>query len=232
MTSGPEPKAVEVRHAERVYDGPEGPVVALGGVDLVVEPATMVAVQGRSGSGKTTLLNLVGALDQPTAGEVLVFGRRIDNLAPGAAASWRAQTLGFVFQAHALMPAMTALENVDLGLRIAGTDRREADRRARESLEQVGLGDRFNHRPAELSGGQQQRVAVARAIATGNRLLLADEPTAGLDSSAAGDVFAMLRSLVDDSGITILMATHDPLTDEYVDAATHLEGGRLMVDRI
>jgi ABC-type lipoprotein export system ATPase subunit len=230
----PEPVtlAVDVRSAERVYDGPEGPVTALSGVNLAVTAGTMVAVRGRSGSGKTTLLNLVGALDQPTAGEILVFGRRVDELAPGTAASWRAENLGFVFQAHALMPAMSALENVDLGLRIAKTDRREAARRARESLERVGLGDRIHHRPSELSGGQQQRVAVARAIATGNPLLLADEPTAGLDSSAASEVFALLRSLVDESGITILMATHDPLTDEYVDAATHLEGGRLMIDRI
>jgi putative ABC transport system ATP-binding protein len=232
MIPAPENLAVEVHAVERVYDGPEGPVIALSGVDLTVAPGTMVAVRGRSGSGKTTLLNLVGALDQPTAGEVHVFGRRIDQLTPGAAASWRAETLGFVFQAHALMPAMSALENVDLGLRIAKTERKEAERLARESLERVGLGDRLDHRPSELSGGQQQRVAVARAIATGNRLVLADEPTAGLDSSAASEVFGLFRSLVDDSGITILMATHDPLTEEYVDAATHLEGGRLVVDRI
>lgn len=231
MVTTPHP-VVSVRGAGRVYDGPEGPVAALDGVDLSVSPGTMVAVRGRSGSGKTTLLNLVGALDHPTSGEIEVLGERVDRLAPGAAAAWRAHNLGFVFQAHALMPVMTALENVDLGLRISGVDRRTARQRARESLQRVGLGDRLDHRPSELSGGQQQRVAVARAIATGNPLLLADEPTAGLDSTAATGVFELLRSLVDETGLTILMATHDPLTDEFVDAATHIESGRLVEDRL
>jgi putative ABC transport system ATP-binding protein len=222
-----EPPAVEVRNIRRVYEGPEGPVAALDGLDLVVHRGEMVAVMGRSGSGKTTLLNLVGGLDQPTAGEVSVFGKRIDRLGTAATARWRSRNLGFVFQAHGLMPGMSALENVDLGLRITGVKRRRRRALARDCLERVGLADRLHHRPAELSGGQRQRAAIARAIAPGNRLLLADEPTAGLDSATAAEVFDLLRSLVDESGITVLLATHDPLTEDYVDAATHLDQGVL-----
>ncbi len=224
--------AVAATGARRVFASPAGDVVALDGADLRVEAGTVAAVRGRSGSGKTTLLNLVGALDSPTSGEIRVFGERIDHLGPGAAARWRAQRLGFVFQAHALMPSMTAVENVELGLRIAGHRRPGRDEAAAAALERVGLGNRIHHRPAQLSGGQRQRVAVARALAPGNRLILADEPTAGLDSEAATGVFTLLRSLVDETGVTILMATHDPLADTVVDAAFHLERGVLVADRL
>ena len=222
--------AVSVHDVSRVFTSTAGEVEALKDVHLDVEVGTMAAIRGRSGSGKTTLLNLVGALDRPTSGTVTVLGTRIDELGPAAAARWRAASLGYVFQAHALMPSMTAYENVELVLRIAGVTRAERHRRTLECLGDVGLADRVDHRPAELSGGQRQRVAVARAIAPGTDLLIADEPTAGLDSASATEVFELLRTLVDDRGLTIVMATHDPLSDEYVDAATHLERGRLVVD--
>ena len=225
----PDP-AVEVEGVSRIFEGPEGPVVALSDIDLRVDHASMAAIRGRSGSGKTTLLNLIGALDTPTSGTVRVNGQRIDTLGPGAAARWRAVTIGCVFQAHALMPSMTALENVDLVLRISGIERGERIERAHSCLEQVGLADRMHHRPAELSGGQRQRVAVARAMASGNTLLIADEPTAGLDSQTATGVFTLLRSLVDSESITIVMATHDPLSSDFVDSAMHLERGTLVVD--
>lgn len=224
--------AVEARGIVRIFDGPDGPVSALTGVDLTVGTGTMFAVRGRSGSGKTTLLNLIGALDTPTEGSITVLGQRVDELGLASSAQWRAQNLGFVFQAHALMPSMTAHENVELVLRIAGMRRKERMDRATECLEDVGLSDRMHHRPAELSGGQRQRVAVARAIAPGNQLIIADEPTAGLDSAAATEVLELLRAMVDTKDITVLMATHDPLSGDFVHAATHLERGVLVEDRL
>ena len=224
--------AVSVHNVSRVFHGAVGEVEALRDVHLEVESGTMAAIRGRSGSGKTTLLNLIGALDRPTSGAVTVLGTRIDGFSPSAAARWRADTVGYVFQAHALMPSMTAYENVDLVLRIAGLGRKDRHRRTLECLASVGLTDRVDHRPAELSGGQRQRVAVARAIAPGTDLVIADEPTAGLDSATAIEVLELLRGLVDDHGLTIVMATHDPLSDDFVDAATHLELGRLVVDEL
>lgn len=221
------PLAVDAVSVKRVFSGPAEDVVALDAVDLAVPVGAMHAVMGRSGSGKTTLLNLVGALDRPTAGAITVFGQRVDGLNGSAAARWRSRSLGFVFQAQALMASMTALENVELAMRIAGHSRLTSHDRSREALERVGLSDRLDHRPAQLSGGQRQRVAVARAIAPGNRLLLADEPTAGLDTSASADVFTLLRSLVDGSDLTVLMATHDPLTPDFVDSAVELRHGVL-----
>lgn len=223
---------ISVRAVSRVFEGPAGPVEALREIDLDVDAGTMAAVRGRSGSGKTTLLNLVGALDRPSSGTVTVLGSRLDEMSAAAAARWRADNLGYVFQAHALMPSMTAYENVELVLRIIGLGKKERDQRTLQCLSDVGLSDRIDHRPAELSGGQRQRVAVARAIAPGTDLLIADEPTAGLDSASAIEVFELLRNLVDERGLTIAMATHDPLSDEFVDSATHLERGRLVVDEL
>lgn len=217
--------AVEVTAVRREFSGVAERVVALDGLDLVVSEGAMCAVMGRSGSGKTTLLNLVGALDRPTSGRVVVFGERVDRLDGSTAAAWRRANLGFVFQSHALMPSMSAIENVELAMRIAGHSRTAAVEGSRKALRSVGLGDRMDHRPAQLSGGQRQRVAVARAIAPGARLLLADEPTAGLDTTASAGIFGLLRSLVDASGITVLMATHDPLTPEFVDSAFQLSNG-------
>lgn len=224
--------AISVRGVSRAFDGPVGTVEALRNVDLGVSAGTMAAIRGRSGSGKTTLLNLIGALDRPTSGSVTVLGTRVDQLSTTDAAAWRTETLGFVFQAHALMPSMTAYENVELALRIRGVSRKARRDRTLDSLSAVGLSERVDHRPGALSGGQRQRVAVARAIAPGADLLIADEPTAGLDSATAVDVFELLRSLVDDRGITIVMATHDPLSDGFVDSATHLEKGRLIIDEL
>lgn len=219
--------AVEVISVRREFSGVAEPVVALDGVDLAVSQGAICAVMGRSGSGKTTLLNLVGALDQPTSGRVEVFGERIDRLGSSAAATWRRTNLGFVFQSHALMPSMSAVENVELAMRIAGHSRAASAQGSREALRSVGLGDRMDHRPAQLSGGQRQRVAVARAVAPGARLLLADEPTAGLDTTASAEIFRLLRSLVDASGLTVLMATHDPLTHDFADHAVQLNSGAI-----
>lgn len=219
------PPAVEVIAVRREFSGAAERVVALDGVDLTVSQGAICAVMGRSGSGKTTLLNLVGALDRPTSGRVEVFGERVDRFDSSTAAGWRRSTLGFVFQSHALMPSMSAFENVELAMRIAGHSRSAAAAGSGEALRSVGLGDRMDHRPGQLSGGQRQRVAVARAVASGARLLLADEPTAGLDTTASSEVFTLLRSLVDASGITVLMATHDPLTSDFVDNAVELRDG-------
>ncbi len=227
-----ETPAIETVEICRTYDGPDGPIHALKGVNLVVPVGHMVAVKGRSGSGKTTLLNIIGGLDHPTSGEVRVFGERVDRMGPGAAARWRAENLGFVFQTHGLMPTMSAFENVELAVRLAGKKRKERTTLATEHLDRVGLASRMNHRPTELSGGQRQRAAVARALASGNKLIIADEPTAGLDTATSTEVFQLLRSLVHDSGITILMATHDPVADDFMDTTSHLELGSLVIEKL
>lgn len=218
---------IGTRDLARVYATPAGDVLALHPITLAVAPGSIVAVTGRSGSGKTTLLNLLGALDRPTSGEVVVCGEHVDRLAPAAAARWRARTVGFVFQNPGLMSTMSAAENVELGLRIAGVpDRADRRRRTTAALEHVGLADRAGHRPAELSGGQRQRVAIARAIASEHPLILADEPTAGLDSATAEGIFRLLRGLAR-GGTTIVMATHDPLATDHVDRAVDLSAADL-----
>jgi ABC-type lipoprotein export system ATPase subunit len=221
-----EPAAV-TRALERSYPTGRQRVFALRGIDLEVEAGYFVAVRGRSGSGKTTLLNCLGGLDRPSGGEVVIFGQSLAGLSDAELTEWRRRHVGFIFQSFGLLPALSAYENVELALRIAGFSRQERPARARHCLELVGLGKWRDHRPYELSGGQQQRVAIARAIAPRPPLLLADEATGELDTETTHDILALFRRIVSEEGATLLLATHDPLVDAYADRTVQLRDGAL-----
>lgn len=193
----------------KYYRTAAGIVRALDGVDLTVERGEFVAVIGRSGSGKSTLMNMLGCLDTPDEGLYELDGYDMSRQSEGVRAQVRRHRIGFVFQGFHLIPSLSAQENVELPLMYSGVPRDQRRRRARESLEKVGLGNRLTHRPCELSGGQQQRVAIARAIVTSPPLILADEPTGNLDTRSGGEVMAMLHDLHRE-GRTVVLITHDP----------------------
>ena len=199
----------------------------LDGLDLQMAGGAFYALMGPSGSGKTTLLNLIGGLDAPDDGRVIVGGEDITALEGPELAAWRAETIGFVFQGFNLIPVLTALENLELALLLAPLSKRARRQHAEHALELVGLQDRMAHRPAELSGGQEQRVAIARAIVTDPAVILADEPTGDLDRESADQVLELLGKLNRDLGKTVLMVTHDALAAEYADMTVHLDKGRL-----
>lgn len=198
---------VEATNLKKTYMLGKVPVEALQGVNLKVEKGDFLAILGPSGSGKSTLLNLIGALDKPTSGTLLIDGVDVSKLNDNQLADLR-RKVGFVFQFFNLIPRFTAKNNVELSMSIANMSRSERDKQAAELLETVGLKDRMNHKPAELSGGQQQRVAIARALANDPRFLLLDEPTGNIDSKTAHEVMAIIKSL-NAKGVTIVMVTHD-----------------------
>ena len=206
-------------------------LTVLGGVDLDVADGEVVAVLGPSGSGKTTLLGLLAGLDQPTEGAVTLDGVALGALSEDERAALRAERVGFVFQSFQLMPTLTALENVLVPLELLPTDRRpaptEAERRARDWLERVGLGDRLDHHPPQLSGGEQQRVGIARAFANDPRVLFADEPTGNLDRETGGEVVELLLSLNRERGTTLVVVTHDSELAGRATRIVHLAGGRI-----
>jgi ABC-type lipoprotein export system ATPase subunit len=212
----------------RIYRVGTREVHALQGVNLEIEGGEFMALRGRSGSGKTTLLNCIGGLDRPTAGEVYLFGQQLAALSERARTRLRRQRIGFVFQSFALLPTFSAFENVELLLRMDGVGRRARWERARACLELVGLTRWADHRPYELSGGQQQRVGIARALANRPDLILADEPTGELDSATGRQILALFRRVVEQEGVTVLVATHDPTADEYAKRVYHLEDGRIL----
>lgn len=199
---------VEAANLKKTYLLGKVPVEALRGVNLKVESGDFLAILGPSGSGKSTLLNLIGALDKPTEGQLLIEGVDISKLNDNQLADLR-RRIGFVFQFFNLIPRFTAIENVELSMSIVGLSRAERRRRAEDVLETVGLKERINHKPAELSGGEQQRVAIARALANEPRFLLMDEPTGNIDSRTATEIVALIRRLNEDKGVTIIMVTHD-----------------------
>jgi ABC-type lipoprotein export system ATPase subunit len=219
--------AILAQGVERAYPVGGGHVHALRGIELSIPPGRFIALMGRSGSGKTTLLNCLGGLDRPTAGRVAIHGRALLDLSEAELTAWRRSEVGFIFQSLGLLPTLSAYENVELMLRIAGLARAERRARALACLEMVGLGKWADHRPYEMSGGQQQRVAVARAIANRPRLILADEPTGELDSETTREVLSLFRAIIHAEGLTMLMATHDDLAEEYVDEVLRLEDGRI-----
>jgi putative ABC transport system ATP-binding protein len=199
---------VEAVDLKKTYMLGKIPVEALRGVNLKVESGDFLAVLGPSGSGKSTLLNLVGALDKPTAGTLLIDGVDVSTLSDNQLSDLR-RRVGFVFQFFNLIPRFTAKDNVELSLSIADASKTERKKRAEELLETVGLKDRINHKPAELSGGQQQRVAIARALANNPRFLLLDEPTGNIDSKTAREIMRLIKKLNEEKGVTIIMVTHD-----------------------
>ncbi len=220
----------ETRGLTKVYGAGETRVVALDRVDLAIEPGEFVAVMGPSGCGKSTLLNLMGGLDTPTEGSVVLDGRDIASMSDDELTRIRRERIGFVFQFFNLIPVLTASENASLPLVLDGMSPREAERRAEEMLERVGLLDRSRSRPDQLSGGQQQRVAVARALIADPALVLADEPTGNLDSRSSEEIASLLRQVSGEWGRAILMVTHDPRIAAHADRIVFMRDGRVVDD--
>ena len=218
---------VQVRRLTKSYTRGGEVLTVLDGLDLEMAEGGFYALMGPSGSGKTTLLNLVGGLDRPDAGELVVAGDDLGEMGGAKLAAWRARTIGFVFQGFNLIPVLTALENVELPLKLTKLSRRERREHAVYALQLVGLSDRMNHRPSQLSGGQEQRVAIARAVVTDPKLILADEPTGDLDRTSAGQVLDLLGKLNSDLKKTVLMVTHDPHAAERAGTIVHLDKGQL-----
>ena len=216
--------AVEVIDMVRTYKVGGNEVMALRGVNLQVQPGKWIGVKGRSGSGKTTLLNCIGGLDHPNRGVVRFFGKDITRMSDSELTRWRREEVGYIFQSFALLPTLSAWENIELPIRIAGHKHRRE--RTKYCIDLVGLGKWANHRPYEMSGGQQQRVAIARALANHPKLLLADEPTGELDSTTAREILSLFRRIVETEGVTVLMTSHDPIVLEYVDEVVELQDGQ------
>lgn len=227
-TTTPEPAVIVCDNLVKIYKMAELEVVALQGLDLVVDESEFVAIVGASGSGKSTLLNILGGLDTPSAGHVSVSGYDLLNMTGSERTSYRRRIIGFVWQqtARNLLPYMTAVENVEMPMTLDGGNARYRRHRAMDLLEQVGLADRHDHRPSELSGGEQQRVAIATAVANSPSVIFADEPTGELDTATAAEIFGVLESLNQNSGVTIVVVTHDPLVADHVNRTVAIRDGR------
>ena len=223
-------EVTKINQATRTFKIGEVETKALRGVDLSIQDGEFTALVGPSGSGKTTLLQLIGLLDQPTSGSVFINGEDATNLNRNQRADLRKSTIGFVFQFFALIPTLTAYENVEMPLLLNGTKPADRKKRVNEMIEAVGLSDRAHHRPDQLSGGQQQRVAVARALATNPKLILADEPTANLDSENGKQVMDIMQRLNKETGVTFVFATHDPRVISYANRVVTLEDGLITKD--
>lgn len=216
---------LETRTLRKQYQMGEVTVDALRGVDFVVQQGEFVAIMGPSGSGKSTLLHLLGGLDTPTDGEVMLAGRRLAHLSDDQLTIIRRRQVGFIFQFFNLLPTLTAAENVALPLLIDGKRIEDYELRIDELLTLVGLGDRKDHKPHQLSGGQQQRVAIARALVTDPAIVLADEPTGNLDTASGEEILGLLRRACDEKGQTIVMVTHDQYAAEFADRIVRLRDG-------
>jgi len=217
---------IELQRVSRVYQMGHLDVPALDDVSLEIARGEFVAIIGPSGSGKSTMMNILGCLDRPTLGAYRLAGTPVAELDDDALARLRSRTIGFVFQSYNLLPRTSAIDNVATPLLYQGIGRAERQRRARATLERLGLGDRARHEPTELSGGQQQRVAVARALVTEPALILADEPTGNLDSHAGAEVISLLREL-HDAGRTVVLITHDADVAAMTDRQIHLLDGKV-----
>jgi putative ABC transport system ATP-binding protein len=224
------PALLELEAVTKTYHLGDVPLQVLHGISLNIEAGESVAIMGSSGSGKSTLMNILGCLDRPTSGRYLLDGRDVSRLSRGELAEVRNRTIGFVFQNFNLLSRTSALENVELPLIYAGVGTRERARRAKAALEKVGLGDRLDHHPSQLSGGQQQRVAVARALVTSPKLILADEPTGNLDSRTSIEIIALFQEL-GDSGITVVLVTHEIDIAGYARRVINLKDGLVQDDR-
>ena len=216
-----------VRDVVKQYKGGGGTVTALNGVNLTVGSGRITAIRGRSGAGKTTLLNIIGGLDDVTSGSITIFGRDLSQMDERARTEMRRHELGFIFQSAHLDPVLTALENVQVPLRLARMERDEREHRSREVLRFVGLEGRLQHRAPELSGGEQQRVAIALAMVHAPRLVLADEPTGSLDSHTGLTILELLRDIAHNSGISFIIASHDPQITRVADELYDISDGTL-----
>jgi putative ABC transport system ATP-binding protein len=222
MTAEP---LVELESVSKEYRNGAARVHALTEVTLSLPHRELIVVHGRSGSGKTTFLNMIGGLDRPSSGRVTVDGAEVSSLPEEALVGYRRETVGFVFQSFGLIPILTAAENVEVPLRLRRLEPAARAERVHDLLRLVDLSDRANHRPQELSGGEQQRVAIARALANEPRLLIADEPTAQLDSQRGRTIMSVMRKLVDERGVSVIVATHDPLLIGMGDQVVQLRDG-------
>jgi len=230
---GPSTPTIRTHNLRRHYQMGSTVIRAVDGVSLTVESGDFVALLGQSGSGKSTLLNLLAGLDRPTSGSVVVQGRDLAKLSSEELARYRRNVVGMVFQSFHLISSMTITENVELPMRFAEVDRELRAQRVRESLERVGLSHRLEHRPSELSGGEQQRVSLARALANGPSVLLADEPTGNLDSHTGEDVLGLIRDLSLSLGLTVVMVTHErALAERFARRLIFLADGRLIPDEV
>lgn len=223
-------KVIEIRNVEKIYNDSEVKVNAVNGVDLSFEQGEFTAIVGPSGSGKTTLLNMLGGLDRPTSGQIIIGDTNIGNLKGSKLIDFRLRNIGFVFQAYNLIPVLTAHENVEFIMQMQGISKKERDRRTEELLNEVGLGDRMDSRPSKLSGGQQQRVAVARALASKPKFVLADEPTANLDSKSTENLLEIMEKLNHEENITFIFSTHDSRVVKKARRVITLEDGKVISD--
>jgi len=221
---------IETNNLKKIYNDDTVPVHALNDVDLHIEKGEFTAIVGPSGSGKTTLLNIIGGLDEPTSGEVKVNGTDLFSLSESELINYRLHHIGFVFQAYNLIPVLTAMENVSFILQLQGRSSKECKQRSMELLQEVGLKDRLNNRPNELSGGQQQRVAVARALAPYPDFILADEPTANLDSVSSGNLLDMMANLNEKENMTFIFSTHDQRVIDRARRVVTLVDGKINKD--
>jgi putative ABC transport system ATP-binding protein len=219
---------IQVEKLVKIYRLGKVSIHALRGVSFDVARGEFLVVMGPSGSGKTTLLNLIGAIDKPTSGRILIDGRDITVLGEGELTKLRRHKIGFIFQFYNLIPALTALENVELPMLTAGLSRRDASKRAFQLLEMVGLKERVNHFPDELSGGEQQRVAIARALANKPSVILADEPTGDLDTKTGMEVVRILHDTSKKENAIVIVVTHDPMITERADRILHLRDGSIV----
>jgi putative ABC transport system ATP-binding protein len=219
---------IQTRQLTKEYIRDEFRVIALENVDIDIHKGDFVALMGPSGSGKSTLLHLIAAMDRPTGGEIRVLGQDLRALNDRQIAHWRNIHIGFVFQSFNLIPVLTALENVELPLKLTNLKKKARIDHATTALQLVGLGDRLGHLPKQLSGGQEQRVAIARAIVTDPDFILADEPTGNLDAASASEVLTLLSRLNKEFGKTIVMVTHDPHAARFATRIRHLEKGQLL----
>ncbi|MBI3166652.1 MAG: ABC transporter ATP-binding protein [Chloroflexi bacterium] len=223
-------EVAKLTNVTRIYKIGEVETRALNGVSMAISDGEFTSLVGPSGSGKTTLLQLIGCLDKPTSGSVVIGGQETTNLSRNQRADLRKGTIGFVFQFFALIPTLTAYENVEMPLLLNGKTPAQRKQRVMELLEAVDLADRGHHRPDQLSGGQQQRVAVARALSTNPKMILADEPTANLDTANGEQVMEIMKKLNKETGVTFVFATHDPRVIKYASRVVTLEDGVIVKD--
>ncbi len=221
---------IEIKDLFKIYNGSSVEVRAVNGINLTIEEGEFTAIVGPSGSGKTTFLNLLGGLDRPTSGEVIVDGVNVWNLRSRKLIDFRLRNIGFVFQAYNLIPVLTAKENVEFIMQLQGKSKQEREQRTKELLNEVGLGDRLDSRPSKLSGGQQQRVAVARALASKPKFILADEPTANLDSKSTETLLDIMEKLNKEEKITFIFSTHDARVVKKARRVITIEDGQVLSD--